>query len=83
MAYKMKYKGYIGKGKSPMKLGFLGQAARENELNKQYEDKIKNKEKELQIDKLDAEMSDIHIEQAGKQRDAVNKQKEDYIRYGS
>jgi len=52
MAYKMKYKGYIGKGKSPMKLGFLGKAAREREFDKQHEAKIKDKEQTLEEQKL-------------------------------
>ena len=67
MAYKMKYKGYIGKGKSPMKLGFLQQAARQNQIDKDHEDKIKEKTQTLEEQKLTTDIA----EEDKKYRDAM------------
>ena len=69
MAYKMKYKGYIGKTKSPMKESFR-QARR-------------RKEKELEIDKLDAEMANVQLDVLDKQRQYGANKARDAALYGS
>tara|TARA_Y100001938_G_C8048986_1_gene410536 strand:- start:1101 stop:1322 length:222 start_codon:yes stop_codon:yes gene_type:complete len=56
MAYKMKYKGYIGKGKSPMRI--LGMS-REEQLDKQHEDKIKKDKQVLEEQKLTTDIAEL------------------------